>query len=533
MATRTDRWQSEPGLGGRWLIVARMGAAVLMSVFALAMRDAARWPELLNLAAGAAAVAGALTWVGGDRRPWDVLLFLADLVWITLAVLATGSLDAGLTMLFPLVAFAAGLCVGGRAALVLSLLAGLALVVAALAVSPEGKPPGWIAIQGILVLVLGGVTDRTRGVMLSREQALAFASRALEKMRLDSESVVQNLGSGLLTLDRQGSIVHVNRVAERMLDIEGRGVRGKPAVSALPPGAGPLVQVLLSGLSRGEPVRREEVELTLRDGKFPVGVGVSLLANAKGEPTGVVGLFQDLTEVRRQDLLQRRRDRLAAVGELAAGIAHEIRNSVLPISGSVQILAQEVALNEDQARLFEVIERETENVERFVGELLNYTRTDALRPVALDLRTVAEEAAVTQELSRKGGARIRVEGAAAPARAGADQIRQAVRNLVLNASDAAGPEGTVVIRTGTGEDGRAWIEVEDDGPGVSAAERDLIFQPFYTNKPGGTGLGLPRVPRIVEDHDGALELVSEPGKGARFRIVLGAARAGAREAAAA
>ncbi len=501
-----------------------MGAAVLMAGLAILAGGQARYPELLHLAAGAAALGGAITWGGGERRPWSVLLFLADIVWISLAVVATGRADSGLTLLFPLVAFAAGLCVGGRTSLVLSLLAGVALVASVAAVPDPGTAPGWLVTQGVLVLVLGLVTDRSRAVMLSRGEALDFASQAVQG-RLDSEAVVQHLGSGLLTLDRQGRVVHVNRLGERTLGVSRELVEGKLAGEVFPAGARPLVEAALAAMDGG-PDSRIGVEVTVAGKRVPLGVGITVLALPNGKTTGVVALFQDLTEVQRQESLDRRRDRLAAVGELAAGIAHEIRNSVLPISGSVQILAQEVALDEEQTRLFQVIERETENVERFVGALLNYTRSEAPRPGTVDLAEVARESAEAISVARRGGPPVSVVGEPVFAHADPDQTRQALKNLILNATDAVGPDGKVTVATGITA-GRPFIEVADDGPGVATEDRERVFQPFYTSKPGGTGLGLAVVSRFVEDHDGELKLTEAEGGGAVFRIVLAPAEQGA------
>jgi nitrogen-specific signal transduction histidine kinase len=144
---------------------------------------------------------------------------------------------------------------------------------------------------------------------------------------------------------------------------------------ALPEGAGPLARLLEEGLSTGRRSPRSEIEIRRTGEMVPLGVGTTVLFGSENKPTGVVALFQDLTEVRRQEALARRRDRLAAVGELAAGIAHEIRNSVLPIRGSVELLAQSLPVRPEEAKLLEVAEREADNIERFVSTLLRYTRT--------------------------------------------------------------------------------------------------------------------------------------------------------------
>jgi signal transduction histidine kinase len=248
-------------------------------------------------------------------------------------------------------------------------------------------------------------------------------------------------------------------------------------------------------------------------------VSTTVLRGPDEETTGVVALFQDLTEVRRQEALSRRRDRLAAVGELAAGVAHEIRNSLLPISGSVQILAQEMKPEAEQAKLFEMVERETESIERFVSGLLRYSRSQDLEMTAVDLAALVRAQADEARVSCGDGVTVDVEGAGSTAWGDEEQLRQALRNLVRNAVDAMEGRGRIVLRTGSDPGSGPWIEVEDTGPGIPEPNRARIMEPFYTSKPGGTGLGLALVGRIVEDHEGRFEILDGSG-GARFRITL-------------
>jgi two-component system sensor histidine kinase PilS (NtrC family) len=370
------------------------------------------------------------------------------------------------------------------------------------------------------VLALGAPTHRTREHGASRESALATASQALEKMWIDTDTLVQELGSGLLSVDARGRIVHLNRMGEETLGLRRSAVMGRPMGDVLDNGLEPLARVLEEGLQSGRRTPRGDIEIERQGRRIPLGIGTTVLAGPEGERAGVVALFQDLTEVRRQEIRSRKRDRLAAVGELAAGIAHEIRNSVLPISGSVQILAQEKERDPESGKLLEVIEREMENIERFVSALLRYTASQAPRLGTIDLEALAREAVEDARLARKGSPAIRIEGGPVGAQGDEDHLRQALRNLVMNAADAVGEGGTIVLRTGTDATGRPWIEVEDDGPGIPPAERERVLQPFVTSKPGGTGLGLAIVSRIVEDHEGQLRLLDGTSGGARFRIVL-------------
>ena len=511
--------------GARWLALGRVGAAVVLVGVTLLAGEAFRSPGGILVSAGMALATAGAGWWGRRRREVASAAFFVDVGWVAFSVVSAGRAEAGLGLLFALVAFAAGLCLGGRPALLVSLVAGLALVATAKADPQLAPGPSWMLVQGILVLALGAASHQTRAHLVSRERALDAASRALERMRLDTDTLVRELGSGLLSVDAEGRIVHLNRAGEETLGVDPRTAVGRPVAEALPEGAAPLARLLEEGLRTGRRSPRSEIEVRRAGKLVPLGVGTTVFFGSEDKPTGAVALFQDLTDVRRQEALARRRDRLAAVGELAAGIAHEIRNSVLPIRGSVELLAQSLPVRPEEAKLLEVAEREAENIERFVSALLRYTTNQEPRPADLDLAGLAREAAEDLRLSRGEVVKIRVEGEAAVAWADADHLRQAVRNLAMNAADAVGESGTVVLRSGRGPGPRAWIEVEDDGPGVPAALRDRLFEPFTTGKPGGTGLGLAIVRRIVEEHEGSLELLEGQGTGGRFRITLSEAQA--------
>jgi signal transduction histidine kinase len=179
----------------------------------------------------------------------------------------------------------------------------------------------------------------------------------------------------------------------------------------------------------------------------------------------------------------------------------------------------------EETKLLDVAVREADNIERFVSTLLRYTSNHAPRMMSLDLATMASQAAEDLRLARGEGPRVVVEGESAEAWADEDQVRQALRNLVMNAADAAAASGTVTLRTGGRSGHRVWVEVEDTGPGVPAALRERIFHPFTSGKPGGTGLGLAIVARIVEEHEGEIDLLPAHSGGARFRMTFSGSRA--------
>ena len=512
------------GAGARWLSLGRVSAALLLTGLAVLAPEAFHSPRGILVAALGAFL---LALVGWWARRWrGVLLgtFAGDLAWISISVVSAGRSEAGLGLLFALVAFAAGLCLSGRFALLISLLAGTGLVATAKADPTLTLSSGWMLVQGVLVLVLGAASHQTQVHMTAHKRALDAAAEALERMRLDTDTLVQELGSGLLSVDGHGHVVHLNRMGEETLGVSAAQVYGRPLKDALPEGLEPLARLVEEGLATGQRSPRSDIDIRRSDTLVPLGVGTTVLFGTQNEPSGVVALFQDLTEVRRQERLARRRDRLAAVGELAAGIAHEIRNSVLPIRGSMELLSQNPHMKPEETKLLEVAVREADNIERFVSSLLSYTSNHAPRMMTLSLAGIANQAAEDLRLARGEGPQIVIEGEPAEAWADEDQVRQALRNLVMNAADAAGPSGTVMVRTGRAKGDRVWVEVEDTGPGVPAALRERIFHPFTSGKPGGTGLGLAIVSRIMEEHEGEIELLPTHTGGARFRMTFCSSR---------
>lgn len=217
----------------------------------------------------------------------------------------------------------------------------------------------------------------------------------------------------------------------------------------------------------------------------------------------------------------RRSAALAAVGELAAGLAHEVRNPVAAIRGAGQAMGAQ-ATPEQREEMLEVIAEETERLGRVVGEFLDYARPGSPRREAVDLAAVASRALRGFELSGKNfrSADLHVVPGTPPACGDPDQIQRALDNLIRNAWEATGDGGRLRIEVFPEGDDAVSIRVEDDGPGIAADEIPNLFKPFHTSKPGGTGLGLALIHRIVEAHHGQVRVEGRPGIGAAFTLVF-------------
>jgi two-component system sensor histidine kinase PilS (NtrC family) len=247
---------------------------------------------------------------------------------------------------------------------------------------------------------------------------------------------------------------------------------------------------------------------------------------------GAICSFQDLTDIKRMEEQVRQADRLAAIGRLAAGLAHEIRNPIGSIRGSVEVLGGSLDPKGDDRRLMDIVLRESDRLDAIIRDFLQFSRPPHLVRVPTDVAGMLDE--ILLMLGHQNGLQgadaprveIRREVAEPTVKADVDpsQMRQALWNLCLNAVEAMpqGGELRVCVRAKTMESGRpvVLITVEDTGVGITAAELTQVFEPFYTTKPQGTGLGLAIAHRIVEDHGGEMRVQSEPYRGTRFTISL-------------
>jgi two-component system sensor histidine kinase PilS (NtrC family) len=329
-----------------------------------------------------------------------------------------------------------------------------------------------------------------------------LAERVTELKGLEAlhESIVESVSSGILTTDASGRITYLNRAAMSLTGLSLDGVLGRPLEQVVP--------ALAQQQRHGEAVFGPRI----------VSYAIGSLTMAEGAQ---VIVLTDLTELRRMEEEVRRADRLAALGKLSAGLAHEIRNPLASMCGSVALLGKSPGLGDKERRLLQIVFREGERLEALVREFLAFARPAAPRMESIELRDLLDETLAVFRLDAKA-ARLDVRAEAPQSsvrvRADAGQLRQVLWNLLSNAAEAAGQGGTVRTRlrhTGS----MAVLEVEDSGPGIPEPDLQRIFDPFFTTKESGTGLGLAIVHRIVEAHGGQLSVSSEPGR-TRFSVAL-------------
>lgn len=355
-------------------------------------------------------------------------------------------------------------------------------------------------------------------------RAVAAEARTLGA---DLRNVLDNLSSGLVMVDMRGVIQRMNPAAEAILQLDEAEALHRPITDVFESGLHGFTSVLAHVLAGGEPVLRREVSIDRGDGRaLPVGVSATPVRDRDGDLTGTVAVFQDLTEINAMRAKLREADQLAAVGELSAGIAHEIRNPLGSIRGSVEILAAELSPEGEERKLMDLILKESRRVNDIITEFLSFARTRPAKPRLVELRPFLTDVArqVCVHVREHGGA-VEVTETVDPddmlIQMDPEQMQQVLLNLSMNALEAMDYTGRLDLVADLDDLNTACrIVVIDTGPGVPQESRADLFKPFFTGRKGGTGLGLSVVKRIVHDHGGHVELSTPPDGGSAFAVVL-------------
>ncbi len=368
----------------------------------------------------------------------------------------------------------------------------------------------------LLLLGFGGV------VSLFWAHNYRISRQLLLDTRAFASEVVASLPVGLVVTDSDNRIAFLNAAAEDIAATPLGTVAGQPAGTLLPP---ELLELARQG-RKGPSVLEREIECRFA-GRPPVPLSVSAagIATEEGSFVGNLFILRDLREVRQLQAQVQRAERLAAVGDLAAGVAHEIRNPLSSIKGYAAYFGAKFSQGSEEHQAARVLGREADRLNRAVSELLEFARPSDCRPTATDMPDLLEH---TLRLVRQDAALHNVETALdvepglPPVLLDPDRFAQALLNLYLNAIQSMRANGgTLRVRAALDESRqRVLVDVEDQGEGIEPANLDRIFDPYYTTKNQGTGLGLAIVHKIVEAHSGEMDVRSTPGQGSRFRIAL-------------
>ncbi len=392
-----------------------------------------------------------------------------------------------------------------------------------------------LALNGVAMLATAALATRLAIELKRAAERIDSQRTSLCDLATLYREVIQSLRSGLISVDLQGLIATVNTAAGEILGILSEQAIGKPVGELLP---GIDKHLILADLGSIPP----RMELCIRAGQDPgttmtgqaagpdrgdriLGITVSRLVNHTGVLVGRLINFQDLTDLRRAEESAKQADRLAVIGRMAATVAHEIRNPLAAICGSIELLAQMLPAGTtvESQDLMQIVVREGKRLDELITELLSYATPRPLERTCIDLSQELVEMVQVFENDRRvvsGQVQVQVDGTVY-VEVDIYRLRQVMWNLLRNAAEA-NPGGTIEARVVANREKRqALLVLRDHGPGIAEEARLHLFEPFFTTKETGTGLGLATVHRIIEEHGGHVDIRNvEGGKGAEAVVTL-------------
>lgn len=530
----------------QWLLISRLAiAGALLAMVGLTERDHSPRSFVPMLAA----VAVATVILSGfyfaalhsrvTHRAQAYIQFSFDVCMVTWLVYRTGDVESPFLALYLVIIFAACALLGRTGVSLVGASAGTLYVSVGVLTMSKILPraAGWAAYeQGqlswtefmfslnlIAIFAVAILSSQLAERIRRSETQLASATKDLADYRLFNDRIIESMRSGLVTTDLLGHITTFNRAAEEITGHRAFDVRGKNVFGIF----GDIEKQIEAGL---ESIRtrtrlpRFDIGCSTADGhEIHLGFSVAPLVDEADNSRGYVLTFQDLTEVMELEREVRRQERLAALGKMAAGLAHEIRNPLASMRGSVQVLASELSFSQDQSQLMQIVLRESDRLNRIVSDFLTYARPPKIERSVIELSSLLSE---TISLLRNSpellpGHLIKEEYPGEPVYYQGDpnQIRQIFWNLSRNAIQAMPRGGELRVALDARPKRDVTIAFSDTGEGMSREQRDRLFEPFNSSS-GGTGLGMAIVYQLVRDHNGKIIVDSETGKGTRIAIRL-------------
>ena len=506
----------------------RLIATILLVAAGVFTAISAAWSELQSRALND-------TFLGGQ--------ILFDLVLVTGLVHVTGGAASQFAALYILVIAVASLVLTASGGLLVAALGCVLYFADVILAHRSSLDLGhWLQLGVFAGVALssGYIASRLREARAGREELAA----ELVKVRLQAEDILRNIRSGIVTVDAAGYLVYANPAASALLGTDLGVSMGRKAREVFGSISPELVTALEQATGSGIRTIRAEGRVMTGSRGFPIGLNTTVTAsdeqleesNGDGVHWTATAIFQDITDQKRLDALRRRTQRLEAVTELSASLAHEIKNPLASIRSAIEQLGHSPRATPDEKTLSSLIVKESDRLARLLTEFLDFARVRVSRVQQVDIAKLVHGAATLASAhpSRADGVRVAISGenGAAGFVAGDDDVlHRAVFNLVLNAVQVSpmGGEVRVDVTSMRAEDappgvrlpgGGVSIRIADDGPGIPLDVREKMFDPFFTTRPGGSGLGLAVVHRAVESHAGCVFVDSEVGSGTRVTVLL-------------
>jgi two-component system sensor histidine kinase PilS (NtrC family) len=539
---RADASSHSP-LGRRlwWLILSRAAAILLVLLINIAWKSSLLGFSLTGKTSGLTLLtlsAIGLTIIYSVARLTSKnyllqarLQFVLDIVLITWLVWITGNAASPYAAIYIVIISVSSLFLGPRDTMIASIGSATAFNASALfAIYSRGASSETmgnliqsVGLSDVSFLVVGLLAAKLAQRQSSSDVQLAEATRSLADLRALHERIVESIRSGVVTTDLQGRIYTFNAAAEEITGYKATDVRGHDASMFFGDMSRQIVDSMNAAATGKVSPRFQADCLTPNGLALRLGFTIAPLFAEGKEPSGMVITFQDLTDIRALEETSRRQDRMAAVGRMAASIAHEIRNPLAAMRGSIQMLRSEMDGDSEQAQLMEIILRESDRLNKIVADYLNYARP---RPAELKNVDVSALVADTFKLLRNSdeilaGHKLEEQLPERPAIVSGDpeQLKQVCWNIARNALKAMPEGGRFRVAVETVEGNRLRLSFSDTGCGMTPEQVEHLFEPF-TSTTGGTGLGLSIVYQIIRDHSGTINVRSREGEGTMITIEL-------------
>ncbi|CFQ61963.1 Sensor protein of zinc sigma-54-dependenttwo-component system [Yersinia frederiksenii] len=359
-----------------------------------------------------------------------------------------------------------------------------------------------------------------KGEMGEISDSVNALSRALRETKTLNELILESAADGVISVDIKGCVTMINPAGELITGYNRKELIGKPYAEVFE--KVDFDSPVLDTLFRGIKHVALEIDYPGKNRTIQLSISTSQLRNAQGETLGALAIFTDLTAKKEVQRRIEQAERLATLGELMAGVAHEVRNPLTAISGFVQILKDS---EKDPQRLeyTHIILKEVQSINRVIQQLLDFSRPRIGRYHQVNLNQIIRESLIlvkTKGVEARVDFHVRLDESLSDIEADGELLKQVLLNILINAVQSIAARGEIIISTQALDDNYQQITIQDNGCGIAEDIKSKVFDPFYTTKPSGTGLGLSISQRIIASHDGDIRLESQPNKGTTFIIIL-------------
>lgn len=345
-------------------------------------------------------------------------------------------------------------------------------------------------------------------------------AQTLRETKTLNDLIIENAADGVIAIDRQGDVTTMNPAAEQITGYRLHELVGQPYATLF--ANTPFTSPVLDTLEHGTEHVAQEISFPGRERTIEISVTTSRIHNAHGELIGALVIFSDLTARKETQRRLAQTERLATLGELMAGVAHEVRNPLTAIRGYVQIIRQQTSLPEHQEYL-SVVLNEIDSINKVIQQLLDFSRPRQSQWQQVRLNALIEETLIlvqTAGIQARIGFTTKLDASLTAIVADRELLKQVILNILINAVQAISARGEIRIRTWPYSATQQAVMIEDNGSGIDLSLQKKIFDPFFTTKASGTGLGLALSQRIINAHQGDIHVVSMPGCGATFTLIL-------------